>query len=215
LRGHSTNLLLESPIYYSLYVRTYVGRRKIEDTTRPQQARDAVGAGGVKKLLVKLQRKMASSADIDVVRHSEYSSAKAPELAECFIRMRLFLGLIGGIMLGVFHRQGGTGLTAGIGFLYFVPIWYAKIKFLADFDSKEPNSIKMTGILNAIALMALVWITFYTWSNQGLLDEMQQQLKGFTSTDDSIGDFSSSKLSSDGTRNNNAHAEEMNRLIEL
>jgi hypothetical protein len=158
---------------------------------------------------------MARNANVDVVRHSESSSAKASELAEYFVRMRLFLGLIGGISLGVFHHQGGTGLAAGIGLLYIVPIWYAKIIFDADFNSKRPNSIKMTGTLNAIALMALVWIAFYTWSNQGLLLEMQQQLQGPSSTSDSIGDFSSSKLSSDGTRNSQAHVEEMNRLIEL
>jgi hypothetical protein len=124
---------------------------------------------------------MVNNAVVDDILQSDINPTNAVRLADFLVRVRLLLGLVGGIMFGVFHHQSGAGLAAGIGLLYYVPIWYTKIISPADFDSKGGlNGIQMAGILNSVALMALVWITFFTWFNQDLLlpDMQQEQLQG-------------------------------------
>jgi hypothetical protein len=113
---------------------------------------------------------MVTNVVVDDVLPPDTNPTKALGLAGFLIRLRLLLGLVGGITLGVFHHQSGAGLAAGIGLLYFVPIWYTKIVINADLDSKAGlNNIKTAGILNSVALMALVWITLFTWFHQDLL----------------------------------------------
>jgi hypothetical protein len=124
---------------------------------------------------------MVNNAVVDDKFLSDISPINALGLTDFLVRVRLLLGLVGGIMLGAFHHQSGAGLAAGIGLLYYVPIWYTKIISPADLDSKGGlNGVQMTGILNSVALMVLVWITFFTWFNQDLLlpDMQQEQLQG-------------------------------------
>lgn len=157
---------------------------------------------------------MVTNVVADDILQSDTNPSKALGLAGFLIRIRLLLGLVCGITLGVFHHQSGAGLAAGVGLLYFVPIWYTKIVINADLDSKGGlNNIQTTGVLNSVALMALVWITLFTWFHQDLLPAEQPQSS--SPLLDNAGDSLSLQRISASSTSDQRLAEETNPLHEL
>lgn len=80
------------------------------------------------------------------------------------VLMRMGLGLAYGISLGLRDSNAGVGIMFGLNLVTIVPIVYLSQYLDADTDSYK--SINFAGIPNALALMILVWLYFFTLAHE-------------------------------------------------
>uniref|UniRef100_A0A6U3V0M2 Uncharacterized protein n=1 Tax=Ditylum brightwellii TaxID=49249 RepID=A0A6U3V0M2_9STRA len=87
-----------------------------------------------------------------------------PGLPDCITTVRLILGLIYGLSLAYRSMHGGVGVIFGLNVITFVPIFYINSFLSADVDSYK--SLNFVGVANAMGLMLLVWIYFFTLTHE-------------------------------------------------
>ncbi|CAB9511460.1 expressed unknown protein [Seminavis robusta] len=90
-----------------------------------------------------------------------------PELPDCLIWLRFVLA----VSYGVFYmassaaatdnNQGIIPLFTALNFVCFMPMIYCSLVLQADSESYK-GSLVFSGVMNAMALVALIWIYFYT-----------------------------------------------------
>ena len=84
-----------------------------------------------------------------------------PSLPEYMIWLRLVIGGVYGLSLGLRGQMGGVGILFGLNVITFIPLLYLKFYLGANIESYQ-QSISLAGIPNAIALMLLLWIILFT-----------------------------------------------------
>lgn len=88
-----------------------------------------------------------------------------PELPEMVVMMRMVLALGYGISLGLRDSNtGGVGVIFGLNLITFIPIIYLT-QFL-DAETDSYKSINFAGVPNALALMLLIWVYFFTLAHE-------------------------------------------------
>mmetsp|Transcript_22446 Transcript_22446/g.27686 ORF Transcript_22446/g.27686 Transcript_22446/m.27686 type:complete len:159 (-) Transcript_22446:42-518(-) len=93
-------------------------------------------------------------------RWSNPNASTFPELPICITWLRLFLGLVCGLTLGLRDINGGFGLLTSLTILTFLPMVYVEIYLGANTYSY--SNLTFAGVPNAMALVLLIWIGFYT-----------------------------------------------------
>jgi len=94
-----------------------------------------------------------------------------PQLPSCVATVRLVVGLLYGISLGYRDMIGGFGLLSGASAVMFFPLVYVE-QFLKAETSTYPSNVAMVGVVNAFALLILVWVTIYTMNHPDLEAKM-------------------------------------------
>jgi len=88
-----------------------------------------------------------------------------PELPECLVWLRFALALNYGYYMGnasvLDNSRGITPLLMALNFIGFAPVVYCSLVLQADSDSYGGKVI-FAGLANALALVTLMWIYFYT-----------------------------------------------------
>lgn len=101
-----------------------------------------------------------------------------PELPECIIWMRFFLAVNYGIYAGLTvltNEKGAIPLLMGLNFVAFAPIMYTMTILQADSDSYG-GKLLFAGLANAMALVLLIWIYYYTWVHEAEEETLRQLL---------------------------------------
>ena len=104
---------------------------------------------------------------------SSPTSSSFPNLPDYIIWLRIVLGVAYGISLGyregastsdeVFqpqHINGAIGILFGLNIITFVPTIYMNFYLNAETDTYK--NLNFAGVTNGIAIMVLVWLTFFT-----------------------------------------------------
>ena len=87
-----------------------------------------------------------------------------PELVPLVTWLRLIIGAIYGVSLGIRNENRGlVGLTLGLNVIAFGPMLYFNGFLMAKVDSYK--NLRFVGVVNGLAIMLLIWITFFTWAH--------------------------------------------------
>ena len=95
---------------------------------------------------------------------SKPTAESFPELPECITWMRFVLAVNYGIYMGltvVNNEKGAIPLLMGLNFVAFSPLLYTMVVLQADSDSYQ-GKLLFAGLPNAMALVLLIWIYYYT-----------------------------------------------------
>ena len=95
---------------------------------------------------------------------SQPTASTFPELVDVVIWMRFVIAVIYGIHLSRKPELGAVGMLYGLNAVAFVPVLYT-ILLKANMDSYDGN-IFIAGVPQALTVMLLVWIYFYTLNNE-------------------------------------------------
>ena len=102
------------------------------------------------------------------------------ELPDCLVWMRFVLAISYGVFyLGassVENKQGATPLLMALNFVSFGPMIYCMLILQADNESYG-GKLFFAGLPNAMALVLLIWIYYYTLNHE----EEEQKLAGLLS----------------------------------
>ena len=79
--------------------------------------------------------------------------------------------------------NGGAGLIFGLNIITFIPIIY--MNYYLNVDTDTFKGVTFAGVANALALMLLVWIIFFTMLHEDEENMLTQGLIFSTSTSDS------------------------------
>jgi len=119
-----------------------------------------------------------------------------PELPECLTWMRFALAINYGIYLGLSYQtneKGAIPLIMGLNFVTFAPMLYSAVILRADNDSYN-GKLLFVGLPNAMALIFLIWIYYYTLGHEEEEETMKrlliaaQQASSSSSTTDAGGE---------------------------
>ncbi|KAL7511723.1 hypothetical protein ACHAXN_009406 [Cyclotella atomus] len=95
-------------------------------------------------------------------RASTPSSQTFPQLPQITTYLRLFLGSLYGLSLGLRDESRGLiGALFGLNIITFLPMFWFNSYLDAKVDSYK--SLNFAGVLNGFAVMMLVWITVFTY----------------------------------------------------
>lgn len=92
---------------------------------------------------------------------SKPNASTFPELLNVVVWMRCIMAVVYGIHLSK-STVGGVGMLYGLNAVAFVPMMYA---FLLGADVNSYDNLIFAGVPNALALLLLVWIYFFTLDN--------------------------------------------------
>ena len=80
-----------------------------------------------------------------------------------------------GVSLGIRNENRGlVGLTLGLNVIAFAPMLYFNGYLMANVDSYK--NLRFVGVVNGLAIMLLIWITFFTWAHSEEEISMQKVL---------------------------------------
>ena len=106
---------------------------------------------------------------------SKPDASTFPELITVVTWLRLIIGAIYGVSLGIRNENRGlVGLTLGLNVIAFAPMLYFNGYLMANIDSYK--NLRFVGVVNGLAIMLLIWITFFTWAHSEEEISMQQVL---------------------------------------
>lgn len=98
--------------------------------------------------------------------NSKPTAETFPELPTCLMWTRFFVALAYGTWLGLSgSSNGGSGIVMGLNLITFVPFMYASGYLMSDMDSYGP-SLLWHGVPNAVCLLVLIWMYFYTLEHE-------------------------------------------------
>ena len=98
-----------------------------------------------------------------------------PELITLVTWLRIIIGAMYGISLGIRNENRGlVGLTLGLNVIAFAPMLYFNGYLMANVDSYK--NLRFVGVVNGLAIMLLIWITFFTWAHSEEEISMQKVL---------------------------------------
>lgn len=98
--------------------------------------------------------------------NSQPTSKSYPDLPQNITYLRLFLGLAYGISLAFRENiqstklSGGAGLIFGLNIVTFIPIIY--MNYYLNVKEGAYKGLNFAGVANGLALLVLVWVTFFT-----------------------------------------------------
>ena len=103
---------------------------------------------------------------------SKPDASTFPELLTVVTWLRIIIGAIYGVSLGIRNENRGlVGLTLGLNVIAFAPMLYFNGFLMAKIDSYK--NLRFVGVVNGLAIMLLIWITFFTWAHSE--EEMSMQ----------------------------------------
>ncbi len=103
---------------------------------------------------------------------SKPDASTFPELVTVVTWLRIIIGAIYGVSLGIRNENRGlVGLTLGLNVIAFAPMLYFNGFLMAKIDSYK--NLRFVGVVNGLAIMLLIWITFFTWAHSE--EEMSMQ----------------------------------------
>ncbi|KAL7449682.1 hypothetical protein ACHAWC_001725 [Mediolabrus comicus] len=92
---------------------------------------------------------------------SKPDSTSFPELPTVTTWLRLLIGALYGVSLGIRNENSGlVGMTLGLNVIAFVPILWLNGYLQANIDSYK--NLRFVGVVNGLAIMLLIWIVFFT-----------------------------------------------------
>lgn len=95
---------------------------------------------------------------------SKPNASTFPELTTVVTWQRLIIGAAYGVSLGMRNENRGIIAAAlGLNAIAFVPMIYFAGFLMADVDSY--NNLRFVGIVNGLAIMFLIWISYFTWAH--------------------------------------------------
>ncbi|KAL7492264.1 hypothetical protein ACHAWT_001419 [Skeletonema menzelii] len=98
-----------------------------------------------------------------------------PELITLVTWLRIIIGAMYGVSLGIRNENRGlVGLTLGLNVIAFAPMLYFNGYLMANVDSYK--NLRFVGVVNGLAIMLLIWITFFTWAHSEEEISMQKVL---------------------------------------
>ena len=98
-----------------------------------------------------------------------------PELITVVTWLRIIIGAMYGVSLGIRNENRGlVGLTLGLNVIAFAPMLYFNGYLMANVDSYK--NLRFVGVVNGLAIMLLIWITFFTWAHSEEEISMQKVL---------------------------------------
>ncbi len=98
-----------------------------------------------------------------------------PELPTVVTWLRLIIGALYGVSLGLRNENRGlVGLTLGLNVIAFGPMLYFAGYLMANVDSYK--NLRFVGVVNGVAIMLLIWITFFTWAHSEEETSLQKVL---------------------------------------
>ena len=106
---------------------------------------------------------------------SKPDASTFPELLTVVTWLRIIIGAIYGVSLGIRNENRGlVGLTLGLNVIAFAPMLYFNGFLMAKIDSYK--NLRFVGVVNGLAIMLLIWITFFTWAHSEEEISMQKVL---------------------------------------
>ncbi|KAL7444174.1 hypothetical protein ACHAXM_009301 [Skeletonema potamos] len=106
---------------------------------------------------------------------SKPDASTFPELTTVVTWLRLIIGAIYGVSLGIRNENRGlVGATLGLNVIAFGPMLYFNGYLRAYVDSYK--NLRFVGVVNGLAIMLLIWITFFTWKHSEEEFSMQKVL---------------------------------------
>ena len=95
---------------------------------------------------------------------SKPNESTFPELTTVVTWLRLIIGAAYGVSLGMRNENKGIiGATLGLNVIAFLPMIYFAGYLQADVDSYK--NLRFVGVANGLAIMFLIWITYFTWAH--------------------------------------------------
>ena len=95
---------------------------------------------------------------------SKPDASTFPELLTVVTWLRIIIGAIYGVSLGIRNENRGlVGATLGLNVIAFAPMLYFNGYLMAYVDSYK--NLRFVGVVNGLALMLLIWITFFTYAH--------------------------------------------------
>jgi hypothetical protein len=106
---------------------------------------------------------------------SKPDASTFPELTTVVTWIRLIIGAIYGVSLGIRNENRGlVGATLGLNVIAFGPMLYFNGYLRAYVDSYK--NLRFVGVVNGLSIMLLIWITFFTWKHSEEEFSMQKVL---------------------------------------
>lgn len=106
---------------------------------------------------------------------SKPDASTFPELTTVVTWLRLIIGAIYGVSLGIRNENRGlVGATLGLNVIAFGPMLYFNGYLRAYVDSYK--NLRFVGVVNGLSIMLLIWITFFTWKHSEEEFSMQKVL---------------------------------------
>jgi hypothetical protein len=106
---------------------------------------------------------------------SKPDASTFPELTTVVTWLRLIIGAIYGVSLGIRNENRGlVGATLGLNVIAVGPMLYFNGYLRAYVDSYK--NLRFVGVVNGLAIMLLIWITFFTWKHSEEEFSMQKVL---------------------------------------
>ena len=106
---------------------------------------------------------------------SKPDASTFPELLTVVTWLRIIIGAIYGVSLGIRNENRGlVGLTLGLNVIAFAPMLYFNGFLMAKIDTYK--NLRFVGVVNGLAIMLLIWITFFTWAHSEEEISMQKVL---------------------------------------
>ena len=90
---------------------------------------------------------------------SKPSYATFPDLPKAIIWVRFMVAVLYGSYLGLAQIRGGANVVLGANVIVFIPVLYCQLILVESY----PN-LTFAGVPNAVSIMLLIWIFFYTMS---------------------------------------------------
>lgn len=121
---------------------------------------------------------------------SKPTAESFPELPECITWMRFFLAVNYGIYMGftvLDNSRGAVPLLMGLNFVAFAPMMYSMVVLQADNDSYA-GKLLFVGLPNAMALVVLIWIYYYTMSHEEEEETLRRLLEAVKATQGTSGE---------------------------
>jgi hypothetical protein len=129
---------------------------------------------------------------------SKPDASTFPELTTVVTWLRLLIGAIYGVSLGIRNENRGlVGATLGLNVVAFAPMLYFNGYLHAYVDSYK--NLRFVGVVNGLAIMLLIWITFFTLAHSEEELSMQKVLSDAIMASSSAATESSAEGTSVGT----------------
>ena len=119
--------------------------------------------------------------------NSKPNAESFPELPTCVVWIRCAIAIAYGSWLGLGTQRGGAGIIMGLNLVAFLPFMYCSTFLMADIESYG-SKILFSGVLNAICLLLLIWMYFYTLEHEDDEKLIVSALLGAMSSDSAASD---------------------------
>eukprot|EP00542_Grammatophora_oceanica_P017452 CAMPEP_0194029926 /NCGR_PEP_ID=MMETSP0009_2-20130614/3552_1 /TAXON_ID=210454 /ORGANISM="Grammatophora oceanica, Strain CCMP 410" /LENGTH=161 /DNA_ID=CAMNT_0038669749 /DNA_START=10 /DNA_END=495 /DNA_ORIENTATION=- len=93
-----------------------------------------------------------------------------PELTQCVIWLRFIIAIGYGTYLGLSDSNRAIAVMFGLNAVTFVPLIYCHVLLQAEMESF--SGLTFGGLVNALALIILIWVGIHSWKHEDELSEL-------------------------------------------